>query len=62
MNILIIGGAGFIGSYLANDLSGDHEVTVVDNLVNGDKKRLNDSIDFRTGFNVSLSDFDYVYY
>ena len=31
MKILITGGAGFIGKYLANQLCSEHEVTVIDN-------------------------------
>jgi UDP-glucose 4-epimerase len=34
-NILVTGGAGFIGSNLVNKLANEHEVTVVDNLLTG---------------------------
>lgn len=44
MNILITGGAGFIGSYLANDLIFSHDVTVIDNLSRGLSSRLNPKI------------------
>ncbi len=40
MKILITGGAGFIGASLANKLSQNHEVTVVDNLSTGYWSRL----------------------
>ena len=36
MNILITGGAGYIGSHAANIfLDHGHQVTIIDNLVNG---------------------------
>ena len=36
MNILVTGGAGFIGSHLCDELiANGHEITVVDNLVLG---------------------------
>ena len=37
MKILITGGAGFIGSNLANTLSKDNEVIVFDNFSSGKK-------------------------
>ena len=42
--VLITGGAGFIGSSLANKLSGDFEVTAVDNLTSGDWGRVSAAI------------------
>lgn len=39
--VLVTGGAGFIGSTLANHLSDDYEVTVVDDLSMGKKENLN---------------------
>lgn len=44
MKILITGGAGFIGSYLANSLAIDNEVTVVDNLIRGEVSRLDKKV------------------
>ena len=44
-NILITGGAGFIGSHIANELTKQNYVTVVDNLSTGYIKNLNDSND-----------------
>ncbi|PLX18686.1 MAG: UDP-glucose 4-epimerase [Candidatus Muiribacterium halophilum] len=45
-NILITGGAGFIGSHLVDELinKGAHEVVVIDNLFLGDKYNLKDAI------------------
>ena len=40
MRILITGGAGFIGSHLAQELSERHEVTVLDNLSSGSLENL----------------------
>lgn len=40
MNILITGGAGFIGPNLDLALQADHEVTVVDDFSSGDFKNL----------------------
>ena len=50
MRFLVTGGAGFIGSALANRLHGDgHEVAVLDDLSNGVAERLNESISFTQG-------------
>ena len=40
MNILVTGGAGFIGSNLVHALSGEHDVRVIDNLDGGKRKNL----------------------
>ena len=37
MNILIIGGAGFIGSHLCESYSNNHNVTSLDNYISGKK-------------------------
>ena len=42
-NVLITGGAGFIGSSLANVLLPQNKVTVIDNLSMGDFKNLHES-------------------
>jgi len=56
MKILVTGGAGFIGSYLANRLYLEgHNVDIVDNQIRGDYKRLNDGINI---FNVDLTKID----
>ena len=39
-NILITGGAGFIGSHIANELIDENEVTIIDNLSTGNIKNL----------------------
>lgn len=50
MNILITGGAGFIGSALANRLYADgHDVHVLDDGSNGDVSRLSDGVPFTEG-------------
>ncbi len=47
MNILLTGGAGYIGSHAAYDLiDNNHNVTVIDNLVNGDKNLIPTKADF----------------
>jgi UDP-glucose 4-epimerase len=43
----VTGGAGFIGSNLANKLTTDNEVTVVDDLYLGTPENLDDSVEFR---------------
>ncbi|MFB6190605.1 MAG: NAD-dependent epimerase/dehydratase family protein [Candidatus Nanohaloarchaea archaeon] len=48
MNILVTGGAGFIGSHIADRYVGeDHEVTVVDDLSVGKREWVPDEADFR---------------
>lgn len=50
MKYLVTGGAGFIGSHLANQLASDgHHVKVLDNLSFGDKNKLGDSIELIVG-------------
>lgn len=50
MRFLVTGGAGFIGSALANHLHQQgHEVSVLDDLSNGDKERLDPAIAFTQG-------------
>ena len=70
MNILITGGAGFIGSHLTKfHLSKNDEVTVIDNFVTGNKKNLlSDSESLKiveadiTNYNFSnLPTFDIIY-
>ena len=54
--VMVTGGAGFIGSYLANDLhSENYEVDVIDNLTRGDHTRLNKGINV---YNVDLTEID----
>lgn len=50
MRFLVTGGAGFLGSSLANHLLElGHEVTVLDDLSNGQRERLNPAIAFTQG-------------
>jgi UDP-glucose 4-epimerase len=50
MHYLITGGAGFLGSHLANTLAqAGHEVRVLDDLTSGDKSRLDPRILFTRG-------------
>lgn len=44
MNILIIGGAGFIGSHIVDKLRTEHNVFVIDNLSTGNLSNLNKEI------------------
>jgi len=47
MNILVTGGAGFIGSHIADILiKNNHNITIIDNLSNGNKKNLNPNAKF----------------
>jgi UDP-glucose 4-epimerase len=46
-SVLVTGGAGFIGSNLANELAIDNEVTVVDDLYLGTPENLDDSVELR---------------
>ncbi len=47
MNILITGGAGFIGSHLADALiTAGHRVTIIDNLSTGTKEFINPEAEF----------------
>jgi UDP-glucose 4-epimerase len=50
MRVLVTGGAGFIGSYLANELQRrGHYVRVLDDLSSGDPTRLAEGINFNRG-------------
>jgi UDP-glucose 4-epimerase len=70
MRFLITGGAGFLGSALANRLvSANHEVRVLDDLSNGDQDKLSAKIHFTRGdvgniplLWTTLQDVDCVYH
>jgi len=49
MNILVTGGAGFIGSNLANELSKRNNVVVLDDLSSGKKENLNSKVKLAKG-------------
>ena len=59
MNIVVSGGAGFIGSHITNKLvSKGHTITVVDNLRRGNLenlKKIRDKIDFQE---IDILDYD----
>jgi len=63
MQVLVAGGAGFIGSHLCESLLGnDHDVTCIDNLITGDKNNIsyllkNSKFKF-INQDISLSDFN----
>jgi len=48
MKYIITGGAGFIGSNLAEILSRDHEVAIIDNLATGRMENIQDLVENRT--------------
>ena len=48
-NILVTGGAGLIGSRLAEHLASDNDVLVADDLSNSDRDQVPDGVEFREG-------------
>src|SRR3989338_5508563 len=47
MNILITGGAGFIGSHIADlFIKNSHNVAIIDNLLNGKRRNINQEAQF----------------
>lgn len=66
MRVLVTGGAGFIGSNLANRLDEEgHDVTVIDNGSNGNFKRLNPTIKIIESDILDVHNyinFDYIYH
>lgn len=59
MNFVITGGAGFIGSHIAEYLIGNgHQVTIFDNLSNGKKDNLRSMIDKVEFVNGDIRDFE----
>ena len=71
-NILITGGAGFIGSHIANELMDDNNITIIDNLSTGNIKNLksheHENLNFikadicNTNFDDMTSDIDYIFH
>lgn len=71
-NILITGGAGFIGSHIADELINDNEITIIDNLSTGNIKNLNepehDNLEFihedlcKTNLDDITSGIDYIFH
>ncbi len=56
MNILVTGGAGFIGSHVVDKyINAGHNVTVIDNLYSGKKENLNPKAKF---YNIDIRDKD----
>ena len=55
-NVLITGGAGFIGSHLASKyVEAGHNVTVIDNLSTGSLKNI-DHLKHYSNFNIEIAD------
>jgi UDP-glucose 4-epimerase len=71
-NILITGGAGFIGSHIANELIDNNEITIIDNLSTGNINNLNnpnhENLNFieadicNTNLDDLTSDIDYIFH
>ena len=71
-NILITGGAGFIGSHIADKLIDDNKITIVDNLSTGNIKNLktpeHENLNFvnadlrNTNLDELTSDIDYIFH
>ena len=71
-NILITGGAGFIGSHIANELMEDNNITIIDNLSTGSMKNLNtpehENLNFikadicNTNLDELTSNLDYIFH
>lgn len=59
MNVVVTGGAGFIGSYLVKQLvKSNQNVTVVDSLVRGNLSNLSSVIDKIKFHKIDIRDFD----
>jgi UDP-glucose 4-epimerase len=60
MKVVVTGGAGFIGSNLAEELLKKHQVTVIDNLSTGRIKNLDQIIDKINFIEGSITDLDLI--
>ena len=58
MKVVVTGGAGFIGSNLAEELSKKHEVTVIDNLSTGRIENIDPIMDKIKFIDASITDLD----
>lgn len=58
MKVIVTGGAGFIGSNLAEELLKEHEVTIIDNLSTGRIENLDQIIDKISFIQGSINDMD----
>ena len=57
MKVAVTGGAGFVGSHVCNRLVADgHSVVVVDSLISGSAKNLDDVVEQVTHLNVDIAD------
>jgi len=56
MNVIVTGGAGFIGSNLVSELSKEHDVTVLDNFHTGSAGNLKDKITVVNDSSGNISD------
>ena len=59
MNLLIVGGAGYIGSHIVlNAIERGYETTVFDDLSTGSIKNINNAAKFIQGTTLSISDLE----
>jgi len=56
MKYIVIGGAGFIGSHIVEEIAGSHEVVVIDNFSSGKRENLSMFADSITGIQGSITD------
>ena len=57
MNLLIVGGAGYIGSHVSLEaLDSGFDVTIFDDLSTGSKENINNNVQFFQGSTLSISD------
>ena len=51
-NVLVVGGAGFIGSHLCDELVKNSRVICVDDFSSGDEKNIDHGVDYLCGTTV----------